>query len=128
MTDAARVQGYLRTVAAAAGGAAEAGGFLLAVRAHDPSPHANYAVPAAPEGFDLAALCEAFAARDRTPRIEWVAEYAPGLEAAAEAAGLARELRTPVMACASAAWREAPPVAGLDVVPVPPDAPDALVG
>jgi GNAT superfamily N-acetyltransferase len=45
-------------------------------------------------------LRQAFRARDRLPRLEWVEEAAPSVAAALAAAGMTEELRTPLMTCA----------------------------
>jgi ribosomal protein S18 acetylase RimI-like enzyme len=127
MSLAQRVQRYLCASAAGAGDDASVGGLRVSIRARDPSPLANYAVPERPAGFDLEAVRETFAIRMRIPRLEWVAEYAPELEDQARAAGFALELRAPVMTCEPGQRRDPPPVDGLEVVPLAPDAPDALV-
>jgi ribosomal protein S18 acetylase RimI-like enzyme len=124
VTLAERVQAYLRGVPQPGG---TAGGLALAIREDTPSPFANYAMPLAPDGFDLEAARAAMAARGRALRLEWVAEYAPGLEDAARAAGLALELRTPVMTAGPEAWRDAPAVPGLAVERVGPDTPDDVL-
>jgi GNAT superfamily N-acetyltransferase len=122
-----RVQACLRQGAAAAGEVREAGGFQVVTRADDPAARSNYAVPARAEGFALAPLAEAFGRAGRGLRLEWIAEYAPGLERAAAAVGLVRELRAPLMTLAAEDLREPPPVPGLAVVPVGPDAPAGLL-
>jgi ribosomal protein S18 acetylase RimI-like enzyme len=124
VTLAERVQAYLRSVPRSGG---RAGGLALAIREDTPSPFANYAMPLAPDGFDLEAARAAMAARDRALRLEWVAEYAPGLEAAARAAGLELELHTPVMTAAPRDWGAAPAVPGLAIERIGPDTPDDVL-
>ena len=89
MNVAERVQASIRTVNAAGRDAVVAGSFTLYRNRASDHPYLNYAVPNAGavewEGID--ALRAAFAAHGLGPRLEFVAECAPGLEGALAAAG-----------------------------------------
>ena len=99
MNVAERVQASIRTVNAAEREPIAAGPFTLYRNRSSDHPYANYAVPnagaAAWEGID--ALRAAFAAEGLQPRLEFVAECAPGLEEALAADGFALQGRYPVM-------------------------------
>lgn len=64
---------------------------------------ANYAIPLEPILTDptaaLAELKEAFQQRDRTPRFEYLEDFAPKLALFLEAAGFVEEMRSYLMAC-----------------------------
>ena len=84
MNVAERVQASIRAVNAAERDAIGAGSFTLYRSRASDHPYLNYAVPNAGavewEGID--ALRAAFAAHGLGPRLEFVAECAPGLEEA----------------------------------------------
>ncbi len=82
-------------------------------------PMSNYAVPddgAHPTATDVESLVEAFAARRLLPRIEYVADAAPDLEAALLTTGFTVDDRLPLMACPPDAARWLPPPEGIAVV------------
>ncbi|NJP97263.1 GNAT family N-acetyltransferase [Nonomuraea sp. FMUSA5-5] len=109
----AAVHAYLR--AAAGPGAVRSGPFLIRFDAHDDARPFNYAVPddgASPTPGDVAALVAAFRERARVPRLEYVPQTSPEVEAALLAAGFVPEGRYPLLVC--------PPAEVVDV-PVPPD-------
>ncbi|MGR6916792.1 GNAT family N-acetyltransferase [[Actinomadura] parvosata] len=109
----AAVHAYLR--AAAGPGAVRSGPFLIRFDAHDDARPFNYAVPddgASPTPEDVAALVAAFRERSRVPRLEYVPQTSPEVEAALLAAGFVPEGRYPLLVC--------PPAEVVDV-PVPPD-------
>jgi GNAT superfamily N-acetyltransferase len=86
-------------------------------------PFLNYAIPAAgaePGGAEVAALVDAFRARERKPRLEYVASLAPAVWPALEAAGFAVELRTPLMVFRGGAAVAAPD--GIELVAARSDA------
>ena len=99
MNIAERVQASVRAVNAAERDAIEAGSFTLYRSRKSDHPYLNYAVPNAGtvewEGID--ALRAAFAAHGLGPRLEFVAECAPGLEEALVADGFELQGRYPVM-------------------------------
>jgi GNAT superfamily N-acetyltransferase len=107
---AQRVQASIRAVNAAERDAVVAGSFTLYRSRASDHPYLNYAVPNAGtlawDGID--ALRAAFAAEDLRPRLEFVAECAPGLEEALAAAGFELQGRYPVMALPAEDLREVP--------------------
>ena len=75
-------------------------GFLASVDAEDPNPYRNYAVPFAgthPSSHDVSALVQWFYDRCRKPRLEYMVEAAPAVEAALIAAGFSVEGRLPLL-------------------------------
>jgi GNAT superfamily N-acetyltransferase len=103
-----RVQASIRTVNAAERDGLVAGPFTLYRHRASDHPYANYAVPNAGatgwEGIDE--LRAAFAAEGLQPRLEFVAECAPGLEEALAADGFALQGRYPVMTLPAERLRE----------------------
>lgn len=82
--------------------AVRVGPFLIGFDAHDAGPFRNYAVPddgAAPTADDVLGLVDAFVARGRVPRLEFLPEPAPGLEAVLHAGGFTTERHVPVLVC-----------------------------
>ncbi len=100
--DVSRLQNYLRRMAATAYDAVPLPGFTLFFHATNDRVHLNYAIPntgaAAHASSSIAALGGEFESRGRTPRLEFVEEYAPRLPAALRAAGFREEYRGPAMA------------------------------
>ena len=115
MNVADRVQRSIRVVNAAERESVGAGPFTLYRSRSSDHPYLNYAVPdegaAAWDGID--ALRAAFAERSLAPRLEFVAEGAPGLEEALADQGFALEARIPVMTCPEEDLREVPPPSGV---------------
>jgi ribosomal protein S18 acetylase RimI-like enzyme len=100
--DVAALQAFLRTSAGRGRQVLRIAPFTVTIHRHDPLKFVNYAIPddgARPDGAAIAALRDAFRARDRLPRLEWIEEAAPDVADALAAAGMAEELRTPIMAC-----------------------------
>jgi len=91
----------------------------------DPLKFLNYAIPdpgADPGPAEIDALRAVFRVRGRLTRLEWIEEAAPRVAAALEVAGMALELRTPLMACRPQELAEARyDVAGLVVIAVGPE-------
>lgn len=109
----AAVHAYLR--AAAEPGALRVGPFLIRFDEHDDALPFNYAVPddgASPTTGEVAALVAAFRERSRVPRLEYVPQTSPEVEAALLSAGFVPEGRYPLLVC--------PPASVVDV-PVSPD-------
>ncbi len=83
---------------------------------------ANYAIPDTPGEGDLShaitALKTEFHARQRTPRLEYLEDFAPDLAEALEANGFVQEIRTLLMVCSPAGFRTPPEVPGLSIQPV----------
>jgi predicted GNAT family acetyltransferase len=117
---AERVQSSIRAVNAAERESVVAGPFTLYRSRASDHPYLNYAVPmdgvATWDGID--ALREAFVARGLQPRLEFVAERAPGLEEALAAAGFELQARIPVMTCPVEDVREVPAPEGVVIARV----------
>jgi ribosomal protein S18 acetylase RimI-like enzyme len=107
---AERVQASIRAVNAAERDVVVAGAFTIYRSRASDHPYLNYAVPNAEAGgWDrIDALREAFAAHGLAPRLEFVAECAPGLEEALAADGFELQGRYPVMTLPAEALREVP--------------------
>jgi GNAT superfamily N-acetyltransferase len=120
MNLAERVQSSIRAVNAAEREPVVAGPFTLYRHRTSDHPYLNYAVPADGvaewEGID--ALRAAFAARGLQPRLEFIAERAPGLEDALAAAGFELQARIPVMTCPAQDLREVPVPEGVVIARV----------
>ncbi|GAA2209506.1 GNAT family N-acetyltransferase [Nonomuraea monospora] len=119
----AAVHAYLR--AAAEPGARRAGPFLIRFDEHDDAPPFNYAVPddgLSPTADEVAALVAAFRERSRVPRLEYVPQTSPGVEAALLAAGFVAEGRYPLLVCPPEAVVGAPVSARVEVRLVSDDA------
>ena len=89
--------------------------------------HFNYAIPDEPllEQLNqpLRQLRHVFTERDRTPRFEFIAEYAPELEAALQADGFILEERCLLMVCTSETYQPAPIVSDLEILALTQDSP-----
>ncbi len=107
---AERVQTSIRSVNAAEREAIGAGPFTLYRNPASDHPYLNYAVPdpRARTWEGIEELRGAFAAHGLQPRLEFVAECAPGLEEALAAAGFELQDRLPVMTLAAGGLRAAP--------------------
>lgn len=95
------------------------GPFLAGLDPHDAGRYRNYAVPddgAAPTVEEVAALVRAFTDRDRIPRLEYLPDACPDLEAALTGAGFTLEARIPVLV-ADPARATGAPVAGIELSP-----------
>jgi hypothetical protein len=117
---AERVQASIRAVNAAERDVVVAGAFTLYRNRASDHPYLNYAVPNAGavewEGID--ALRAAFVAHGLRPRLEFVAECAPGLEEALAGAGFELQGRYPVMTLPATALREVPAPDGVVIARV----------
>jgi ribosomal protein S18 acetylase RimI-like enzyme len=115
MNVAERVQASIRAVNAADRETVVVGPFALYRSRASDHPYLNYAVPAdgATEWEAIDDLREAFAARGLQPRLEFVAERAPGLEQALAAHDFALQARIPVMTCPEEHLREVPAPTGV---------------
>jgi predicted N-acetyltransferase YhbS len=115
-----RVQASIRAVNAAEREPVAAGPFTLYRNRASDHPYANYAVPNAGvtawEGID--ALRAAFAAEALQPRLEFIAECAPGLEEALTADGFTLQGRYPVMTLPAEQLREVPAPDGVVIARV----------
>jgi predicted N-acetyltransferase YhbS len=117
---AERVQASIRTVNAAERDPIAAGPFTIYRNRASDHPYANYAVPNAGavrwDGID--ALRAAFAGQGLQPRLEFVAECAPGLEEALAADGFTLQGRYPVMTLPAEQLREVPAPDGVVIARV----------
>jgi len=119
---AEQVQSSIRAVNAAEREAIVAGPFTLYRSRASDHPYLNYAVPNAGavawDGIDR--LRAAFAAQGLRPRLEFVLECAPGLEAALAADGFELQGRYPVMTLPAEDLREVPVPEGVVIARVLP--------
>src|SRR6266536_1450536 len=98
-----RLQAFLRTSPAAGREVERIPPFTATFTPDDSLKYLNYAIPddgAEPDAAAIEQLRDAFRARERLPRLEWIEEAAPRVAEALGAAGMEEELRTPLMACA----------------------------
>ena len=120
MNVAERVQASIRAVNAAERDAIVAGPFTLYRNRASDHPYLNYAVPnaGATAGQGIDALRAAFAEEGLRPRLEFVAECAPGLEEALAADGFELQGRYPVMTLPAEELREVPAPDGVVIARV----------
>jgi predicted GNAT family acetyltransferase len=125
-----RLETYMRNAAMLGRDVVEIPPFVCLFNPGDPLRFFNYARPLEPVGAEsdglnesLAALREAFRARDRMPRFEFIEEYAPDLGPALAAAGFSLEDRYPLLVCTPETLRQMPPVDGLTITTLTPDSP-----
>lgn len=120
MNVAERVQASIRAVNAAERDAIVVGSFTLYRNRASDHPYLNYAVPNAGtlawDGID--ALRAAFAAHGLRPRLEFVAECAPGLKEALTVDGFELQGRYPVMTLPAQDLREVPAPEGVVIARV----------
>ena len=121
MPDPRDLQAFLRTSAQTGRTVVRVAPFTLTIDEHDPLRFLNYAVPddgAEPDRDAVEALRDAFRERDRLPRLEWIEEAAPAVASALGDAGMAQELRTPLMACRPEDLADVPAGDGVTVADV----------
>jgi ribosomal protein S18 acetylase RimI-like enzyme len=107
-----RIQSYLRAHSLGRKDCERIGPFVAGFDAEDSNPYLNYAVPdddARPMRKDIDRLAAAFAARNRTLRLEYIPDAAPEVEPALLAAGFTAENRFPLLVCRSAMLVVIPP-------------------
>src|SRR5438270_12515972 len=96
-----QIDQYLNTVPRGACDTREVGPFTLFFRRTSDMPFLSYARPTRPLSGDLGRpieeVREAFHAKNRVPRWEWIAELAPGLAEPLVAAGLPKPELRPLM-------------------------------
>jgi GNAT superfamily N-acetyltransferase len=95
------------------------GSFTLKLNPSSCNPYLNYAVPdddVDPTSEEIAQLVEAFRDRKRRPRLEYIGNAAPQLEAALILAGFSMENRLPVLVCTADALRSIDPPLGIEFV------------
>jgi GNAT superfamily N-acetyltransferase len=111
-----RIQDALRHHAPRGRDTEQIGPFLATFTRDTANPYLNYAIP--DEGgtatrADIRALVDAYRARERKPRLEYIPSVAPTVEAALLEAGFEIEGRLPLMTCATPRF-EVP--AGIELV------------
>ena len=99
-----RIQDALRHHAPRGRDTEQIGPFLATFTRDTANPYLNYAIPddggtATPD--DIQALVDAYRARERKPRLEYIPSVAPTVEAALLEAGFEIEGRLPLMTCAT---------------------------
>ena len=99
-----RIQDALRHHAPRGRDTEQIGPFLATFTRDTTNPYLNYAIPeegstATPD--DVLALVDAYRARERKPRLEYIPSVAPTVEAALLEAGFEIEGRLPLMTCAT---------------------------
>ncbi|MGC9668071.1 GNAT family N-acetyltransferase [Planosporangium sp. 12N6] len=115
----ALIQEYIRRTAAAGRDTEQVGPFLATFSRHSTNPFLNYAIPdagAQPSAADVAALADAYARRERIPRLEYLPKLAPDVEPALLAGGFTVDDRLPVMSCADGEATPLPVPAGIELV------------
>jgi ribosomal protein S18 acetylase RimI-like enzyme len=120
MIVAERVQASIRAVNAADRDSVPAGPCTLYRHRTSDHPYLNYAVPeaGATRWDEIDDLRRAFGSRGLRPRLEFVAECAPGLEEALAAGGFALEARIPVMTCPAGGLVDVLAPTGVTIAPV----------
>ncbi|MCX6032399.1 MAG: GNAT family N-acetyltransferase [Chloroflexi bacterium] len=131
----ADLEAYMRKAAALTHDVVERPPFVLFFNPHDALRFYNYAKLLEPVGDApsthsgevlsdaLAEVRAAFVARDRLPRFEFIAEFAPDFGAALAAAGFTLEDRTVLLTCTRETFRPAPLIPGLEIITLTPDSP-----
>ncbi|MEC3977031.1 GNAT family N-acetyltransferase [Amycolatopsis sp. H20-H5] len=96
------LQSYIRTTAARGRETEQVGPFLATFSPHSDNPFLNYAIPdddSVPTVSDVDGLIEAYRRRSLSPRLEFLTEAAPQVEAVLAERGFALERRVPLMIC-----------------------------
>jgi beta-N-acetylhexosaminidase len=109
---------YLRQTIQQGRDAVRIGPFLVGFDTMSESPYVNYAVPddgAEPTPGDVGGLVKAFTDRGLRPRLEYIREAAPAVEAALGQAGFVPEGLHPVMAITRTSFRESDPPSGFRI-------------
>lgn len=118
LTTFAPIQAYLRKSASRDRLTEQIGPFLATVTHDDSNPYLNYAIPgdeAVPTAADVDALITAYQRHERTPRLEYIRELAPQVEAMLIAGGFTIERTTPLMIYDPALAGTVPLVAGFEL-------------
>jgi GNAT superfamily N-acetyltransferase len=117
MIDIVRLQAYLRQNAGRWFEALPSPPFTLFIHPSDPLLYFNYAIPDEPIQGDLGQLCEQlraeFTTRNRTPRFEFIHEFAPHLGKGLSDCGFVQASCQLLMCCTPERARPAPDVPGL---------------
>lgn len=128
-----RLQNYLRYSAGTSYRTFPVPPFTAFLQANDPLIFFNYAIPDEPISADsveadesLALLKEVFLRENRTPRFEFLGEYAPELPTVLERAGFSEESRLPLMLCTPDRLVMPQPIHGFTVRQFQTDSPKAM--
>jgi ribosomal protein S18 acetylase RimI-like enzyme len=126
-----RLQSYMRRAVALHRDVVHVAPFSIYFHRSDNNLFFNYAIPDEPAGAylhePLAALRAEFAAHERTPRFEFVEQFAPDLPAALRANGFREESRLHLMVCTPETLQPAPAAAGVSIVTLDPSSPLDIV-
>lgn len=112
------LQSHMRRAAAAGRSTEQVGPFLATYSAGSTNPFVNYAIPddgASPTPSDVEALVSAYRRRELMPRVEFLVDTAPAVEAALLDAGWSVERRIPVMLCPPGTVVGPAPVPGVEL-------------
>ncbi|WP_020669430.1 GNAT family N-acetyltransferase [Amycolatopsis nigrescens] len=113
------LQSYIRRNAAHGRDTEMIGPFLATFSQHSDNRNLNYAIPvdgASPKVSDVDALTAAYQRRNLLPRLEFLPDNAPDVEAVLLAGGYTVERRIPVMTCPPGAVAEQPAPAGIELL------------
>jgi ribosomal protein S18 acetylase RimI-like enzyme len=118
-----RLQAYLRQSAITQYRAIPVPPFTVFIQANDALTFFNYAIPDEPIAADSAEAQESlellksvFIRENRTPRFEFIGEYAPELSGLLEKVGFTEESRLPLMLCTAETLVMPSPIEGFSVV------------
>jgi GNAT superfamily N-acetyltransferase len=113
------LQSYIRETAVRGREVERFGPFLATFSRNSGNPFLNYAIPdagARPSVSDVDALIAAYRKRGLVPRLEFLTESAPDVEAVLTEAGFTLERRVPLMVCPPGALAAPPPADGFDLL------------
>ncbi|MGL4286400.1 MAG: GNAT family N-acetyltransferase [Phreatobacter sp.] len=91
--------------------------FTIMIDAASSDPLRSYAIPddgAEPDGASIAALIVLFAAKDRTPRLEYIPDLAPAVLPGLQSNGFEAERFLPFMTCTRATLAPVPDLPGVE--------------
>lgn len=114
-----QIHSYIQFAAAVHRETEQVGPFLATFTPSTDLAFLNYAVPdhdAVPTPEDIEALVDAYTARGRAPRLEYVGAAAPGVEPLLVDAGFSVTLRLPLMICTAATLNPSPMPKNIETV------------
>jgi ribosomal protein S18 acetylase RimI-like enzyme len=114
-----RIQSYLRVAASHQRDTERIGPFLTTFSRSNDNPFLNYAIPddnATPSLVDVTDLIAAYERRSRKPRLEYVAQLAPAVEAALMDASFSVEGHLPLMTCTPESAQSLPVPPGIELI------------
>lgn len=113
------LQSHMRRAAASGRTTERIGPFLATFSRDSANPYLNYAIPddgARPAPSEVDSLTAAYRGRELLPRLEFLVDTAPDLEAVLVAAGYSVERRIPVMLCPPGSVAVPPAPDGIELV------------